>query len=101
MKRSPLTRHKPMSRVGPRGLAKKARMAILRVLLWARCRGRCERCGRPMSSMRAMDPHHVEASGGRGEKMDRLDNLMGLHRRCHAYLHEHPAESRERGWIHG
>lgn len=66
------------------------------LLLWARCRDRCEACGQPLGGR--MERHHRQrrAVGG-----DRLSNLVALHPQpgCHADVHAHPEKSRERGLI--
>lgn len=44
-----------------------------------------------------LDPHHV-LPRGRGGK-DTLVNLVALHRQCHRYVHEHPAEAKPLGFL--
>lgn len=55
---------------------------------------RCTWCGEPGG---ALDPHHVirRSQGGK----DVPENLRSVHRRCHRYIHEHPAEAKERGFL--
>lgn len=45
----------------------------------------------------ALDCHHVirRSQGGK----DHPDNLVAVHRVCHRYIHEHPAEAKTRGFL--
>lgn len=45
----------------------------------------------------ALDPHHRyrRSQGGR----DTMHHLVTVHRICHSYIHDHPAEARERGFL--
>lgn len=45
----------------------------------------------------AVDLHHVlrRSQGG----SDAPANLRPVHRKCHRYIHEHPAEARKRGFL--
>lgn len=63
-------------------------------VLLARCGWRCERCGQPLVDN--LERHHRQkrVTGG-----DRLANIVGLHTVCHAWVHAHPAESRDSGLI--
>jgi hypothetical protein len=61
--------------------------------------GSCEACGLPAT---AVEYHHRQArqmGGSRGRALDTAVNLLGLHRRCHAWAHAHPRQARERGLI--
>jgi hypothetical protein len=62
--------------------------------LWTRCRGRCERCDRPIIG--SAERHHRQRREVGG---DRYANLLLLHSECHAYAHAHPEEARAKGWI--
>ena len=44
-----------------------------------------------------LDPHHVirRSQGGK----DEVANLRSVHRTCHRYIHEHPLEAKERGFL--
>lgn len=64
------------------------------MLLWQRCRGRCEHCGRELNGR--MERHHRQRRRDGG---DRLSNLIALLPECHAEVHMHPQLSREHGWI--
>ena len=48
----------------------------IRILVWERCHGRCEYCGK-----KAVDPHHIvyRSKGGSNE----AKNLIALCRECH------------------
>lgn len=60
----------------------------------------CQRCGR--SGLR-LERHHRRAKSMGGSKARSHTqcacNGLRLCRTCHAYVHEHPAESRQNGWI--
>jgi RNA-directed DNA polymerase len=62
--------------------------------VFARDNYTCTWCGEPGGHL---DPHHVirRSQGGK----DEVDNLKAVHRRCHRYLHEHPAEAKARGFL--
>lgn len=55
---------------------------------------RCEWCDRALGNQ--MERHHRirRRDGG-----DRLSNLVALHTACHQYVHAHPDEARDRGFI--
>jgi 5-methylcytosine-specific restriction endonuclease McrA len=64
-----------------------------------RANGLCEGCGGQFSQAFDEVPeiHHRKLrSGGGGHD---LVNLLVLHRRCHAWAHEHPSRARAAGWI--
>jgi 5-methylcytosine-specific restriction endonuclease McrA len=44
-----------------------------------------------------LDPHHILPRGRGGA--DVLLNLVSLHRQCHRYVHEHPAEAKPLGFL--
>jgi 5-methylcytosine-specific restriction endonuclease McrA len=44
-----------------------------------------------------LDPHHILPRGRGGQ--DRIDNLVALHRLCHSYIHDHPAEGKRKGFL--
>lgn len=62
--------------------------------LFTRCHGRCEVCDRLL--LGNADRHHRQRREVGG---DRLANLVLLHPECHTWVHAHPAEAREKGWI--
>jgi 5-methylcytosine-specific restriction endonuclease McrA len=45
----------------------------------------------------ALDLHHYlrRSQGGK----DNWSNLIPVHRLCHSYIHEHPAEAKRRGFL--
>lgn len=45
----------------------------------------------------ALDAHHIQrrSQGGR----DVAYNLVSVHRSCHRYVHEHPAEAKAAGFL--
>lgn len=45
----------------------------------------------------ALDLHHVHRRSQGGK--DIPSNLFPLHRKCHRYVHEHPAEAKRRGFL--
>ena len=71
---------------------------VARRACFLRDEGNCQRCLRP-----ATDAHHrkVKGMGGTGDEETKygLANLVSLCRPCHNYIHAHPAESYELGWL--
>lgn len=53
---------------------------------------RCERCGAP-----ATENHHK--NGRNGLRLLDVNYFMAVCRNCHRWIHEHPKESREKGWL--
>lgn len=66
----------------------------LRELVFTRDGYTCQWCRVPGG---AIDPHHIlpRGRGGTGT----LANLVSLHRQCHRYVHEHPAEAKPKGFL--
>jgi hypothetical protein len=62
--------------------------------LWSRCRDLCEWCDRPLAGQMVRHHRMRKQDGG-----DRLCNLVALHDACHKYVHEHPLEAKDRGFI--
>jgi 5-methylcytosine-specific restriction endonuclease McrA len=62
-------------------------------LIRARDSDRCARCG----SSRELHVHHrvIRSQGGR----DYAENLITLCAECHRWVHGHPYEARESGWL--
>lgn len=105
MKRTPLVRKTPFAR-GTASLARRAlkqrsskretemvdRRALVRRVLDAR--PVCERC----ESARSTDVHepHTRARGG---SITDPENVRALCRACHDWVHSHPAEASEEGWL--
>jgi len=52
----------------------------------------CQRC------FKSADEIHHKA-GRTGERLNDVKDFMVVCRTCHQYIHEHPAESREKGWL--
>jgi len=94
MKRTPLKRRTPLRARGRRGAADAAALEKARPLVWTRDGGRCQRCGGALHPAR-WDCHHI----GRRRAGHAIDNLLALCRRCHRWIHEHPTESREAGFL--
>jgi 5-methylcytosine-specific restriction endonuclease McrA len=44
-----------------------------------------------------LDPHHILPRGRGG--VDRIDNLISLHRNCHDQVHLNPLESKRKGFL--
>jgi hypothetical protein len=72
----------------------------LRLLIFKRCGGYCERCGTPIDE-RDMAAHHrrLRSQGGK----DEVENLLAVHHACHnghtRSIHLNPAESYANGWM--
>jgi 5-methylcytosine-specific restriction protein A len=66
----------------------------VRAMVLARDNMTCRWCKRPGG---ALDPHHIlrRSQGGTDDQA----NLVSLHRLCHSYVHEHPAEAKARGFL--
>jgi hypothetical protein len=94
MKRTPMKRKRstPRRRTAPTFQRNDWDEATM--TLWARSRGNCEHCGRPLNGR--MERHHRQRRRDGG---DRLSNLLAVLPDCHGEIHAHPALSRERGWI--
>jgi len=56
--------------------------------------GRCGWCGKHLDNDAARHHRMRRREGG-----DRLANLVMIHMRCHVYIHGHPLEAKERGFI--
>lgn len=67
--------------------------AATRRLVWERQDGQCARCGN-----RGTDIHHRirRRDGGHG-----IANLVGLCRTCHSWVHAHPKQAQDSGYIVG
>lgn len=69
---------------------------LAREIILARCKARCEGCGRRIT-LDSMHAHHRKArSAGRD---DRPINLLAFCWRCHGWTHANPRKARELGWI--
>lgn len=69
-------------------------LTALRHQLYARCRGRCERCALTLDSL---EVHHrkLRSQGGTWQP----SNLLALHSECHRYVHANPTLARRCGWL--
>ena len=80
----------------PRRLRRRIRGVppAVRQEMFARDRRTCQWCLRLGGHL---DPHHrlARSRGGR----DDLRTCVSVHRLCHRYIHEHPAEAKARGFI--
>lgn len=63
-------------------------------MLWTRCHSRCEVCDRMLIG--SAERHHRQRREVGG---DRYANLILIHPECHTWVHAHPYEAREKGWI--
>lgn len=96
MKRTPIKRRRMTKRRREAPQEDAAWWEEANHLLLLRSGHRCERCGHVLGEPQYIERHHRlrRRDGG-----DRLSNLLILHRRCHTYITEHPAESKVNGWI--
>lgn len=73
---------------------------LVQKIIDKRDEGRCQRCGR--AGLR-LERHHRRAKSMGGSTARSHTqcpcNALSLCRSCHAYVHEHPADSRDQGWI--
>ena len=67
---------------------------ILREQVFARDDYICQWCLVPGGHL---DPHHILPRGRGGR--DALENLVGLHRQCHRFVHEHPRQAKPKGFL--
>jgi 5-methylcytosine-specific restriction endonuclease McrA len=91
--------HKPTPRLKQRKpLRSRAHLVpiLLRAEVLTRDNFTCRHCLVPGGHL---DVHHKRARSQGGS--DRLENLVALHRQCHRWLHENPAEARRLGFIEG
>lgn len=101
MKRSPLKRGtKPLRRA--KAMIRPSKSASdfppeARERTRERSNGWCEAAATPNCLKRAGHLHHIlpRGRGGRGT----LDNALDVCASCHDYIHAHPREARERGWL--
>lgn len=63
----------------------------VRVSVWERDMGACIRCGGP-----GQDLHHRQR---RRDGDHQIGNCVTVCRTCHSYVHAHPEEARDNGWI--
>lgn len=76
-------------------------LAGIRPLVDARSDGHCDRCGQPLpvlddgSHLFALHHRQARTQGG----SDSPENALIVHARCHAWIHSHPIEAKDSGWI--
>lgn len=97
MKRTPLKRKSPLKRGGPLKKASKRYGKELRAYSVKRkaflgLHLRCQRCYTGWSS----DVHH---KAGRGKHLNDESTWMAVCRSCHDWIHAHPKESRQLGYL--
>ena len=68
----------------------------LRDATYKRSGGRCDCCGLWMPQD-AFDCHHRQLRSHGGK--DEVENLLSLRHQCHMWLHQHPREATERGFM--
>jgi hypothetical protein len=68
----------------------------VREMIALRSGGQCEANG-PLCRGRAVHIHHIlrRSQGGKGT----VSNGLHVCTPCHTWIHDHPAESVERGWL--
>lgn len=89
MKRTGRIKPKPSERRD----AEREALAAAREVVFARARYRCECCGGP-----AKEFSHRRTRAIRGEQQHDARNALAACSRCHAWMHAHPEQARERGW---
>ena len=75
---------------------------VLRELVWARCKGYCEKCGKPLlNDSYALHHRKLKSRGGK----DEVENLVALHHTCHNTatdsIHLNPKKATESGFMVG
>ena len=70
----------------------------VRLAVYERSGGYCERCGRPLARG---EFHHVlpRKMGGTRRVLNTVDNCLLIHPECHRYIHMHPSEAYLKGWL--
>ena len=67
--------------------------------LLARAGSACERCGNPLTGEN-LSRHHRQRRRDGGDRLTNLLLLCGSGSTgCHGWVHAHPEEAREQGWI--
>lgn len=109
MKRSSIRRGKPLDRgtskldrstairaVSDRRRRRDATYDDARDAIRGRCADRCEAIATVGCTGQYEQAHHRR--GRVGPDPHRADNLLAVCGPCHAHIHAHPSEARERGW---
>ena len=97
MKRTPLKRGGPLVRRTPlRSRPEPSHLRDAKHAVRERSRGQCEAVT-PVCTGKGEHFHHVlrRSQGGKHS----AENLLHVAALCHAYIHDSPAESYERGWL--
>lgn len=75
--------------------------AELRDIVYARCKGYCEKCGKSLPESWALHHRKLRSRGGK----DEVSNFVALHHECHNLgtdsVHFNPANSRDYGLMVG
>jgi hypothetical protein len=75
--------------------------AGLREQVFERCKGYCEKCGKPLPYGWALHHRKLKSRGGE----DTVQNFLALHHECHntgtKSVHMNPSEAERNGWIVG
>jgi len=73
----------------------------LREIVFARSKGYCEFCGKPLPASWAIHHRKLRSRGGR----DEVENLVALHHNCHNLgtksVHLNPSMSEQKGFMVG
>lgn len=70
-------------------------MGAVRAVLWERCGGHCELCGRALTG--GFEAHHRRLRSRGGD--DSAANLVAVHPGCHRWIHANPAEATKGGFM--
>ena len=77
------------------------RLDEIRDLVFSRCKGYCEKCGKRLPESWALHHRKLRSRGGK----DEVANLVALHHGCHNLdtdsVHFNPAQARDRGLVVG
>ena len=92
MRRTPLARKSRLARRARLTYRPRRIPALVRMEVRLRAGGWCERCG--------AQGHHLHHRRPRSRGgADTADNLVLLCWRCHAWVHDHPAQAKAEGWL--
>lgn len=92
---TPMDRGKPMARKAMKKKAAPTVDAMVRRRVRARSRGICE-AATEVCTGTAVHQHHKQ---GRGAQLNNASLILDVCRECHDYIHAHPTESYEHGWL--
>ena len=100
MKRSPIKRRTPLRKVGAKALREQQALRDFRFAVRVMAGGRCQ-AHTPDCPPGAHDGHHAHHRCIADRRLGRHDPARGLLvcEQAHRYIHAHPAESYERGWL--